>query len=857
MALTQRSTRSAAESTPIRPVRKYEGVYLGVVRDNKDVQRMGRLRVWIDVLGSDPDDENGWVTASYCSPFAGASDYEAVKGGIGGEGRPENAQVSYGFWAVPPDINNSVIIMFINGDPSRAIWMGCLYQQKINRMVPGIPHGNTHGEADEAGGGPRSDERRPTTEHNRRTKAVFKEEMKRPEIDLLNGTAGISRGLKTQGVIRDYVRGMTDSGARRDSPSEVYGWLTPGPLLDDIAGSEERVGRHGGSQYVMDDGEGREKIRIRTRSGAQILLDESNGLVYISNRDGTAWVHMDEAGRIDVYGAENISIRGERDLTIRADRDLIMEAGRDISLKANRDWKEKTDGALKDQEAVPEEGGNIRIHANQHLDMIASNDHRVTINGNLHLQVGNDRNTIIGRDDNTQVDRNSYLTVNREDYRIAVNRDYLNTAGGNSEQFAGNDMKLQAVNDIEQFAFQGKMDIGSQLNMSLKTKKGDFSAIAQDAKGNMSLKSNNNSNQILMTNPKFTMATVGNLVNIAREGWENFTSSEVGVNSNGDITVQGSPLDGGCLDLSGIGVSVKFDGRKIEMDAVDEIASKIQNRFDKFGNKIETSVSNVQNKLDAIEDAVNEVSNWAGEYVAEIYAAIEAFNLSDLFPSFVLPFPVLPQFPSFRLPALRLPALNLPNFPFNFCVDVGPLVRIDGFNPFAGGLFGTIGIDLNGWTRSNIGGWFGRQRANLRRSVASFNIGAQVRSQARDAIRDIRGNVTQLRRSLSNLASVSVVLSSKGDYLRDYSIGIRGFEQNLDRYRIAVAGIPGADDGLPELQNQMGAHARTMEQLVKIVDQDPGAIEGADFSQLEDMARFMRDLELDLIEIGEEQPRAV
>lgn len=114
----------------------YTGTYVGFVRDNNDELKMGRLKVWIPDLGSDPDDEQTWFTVNYCSPFAGATPITQNKKD---SQNWMESQRSYGFWAVPPDLDNEVIVQFINGDPNKGIWIGCLYKQYMNHMVLECP----------------------------------------------------------------------------------------------------------------------------------------------------------------------------------------------------------------------------------------------------------------------------------------------------------------------------------------------------------------------------------------------------------------------------------------------------------------------------------------------------------------------------------------------------------------------------------------------------------------------------------------------------------------------------------------------------------------------------------------------
>lgn len=370
-------------STSGRVVR-YDGLYVGFVKDNTDVQRMGRLRVWIPEFGSKESDATSWITVSYSSPFAGATSPKL----LGNNAQTnEGTQTSYGMWMIPPDLDNQVLIMFANGDPTRGVSMGCLFQQFMNKMVPGMP-------ADKSVQFPQTDV--PVAEYNKRTTENIKEDIVRP------AQTTTAEGINAQGLIRDTVRGVTTSGARREAPSQVYGILTPGPQNPDVPGK-----RLGGSQFVMDDGNGSEHIRVRTKSGAQLLIDETNGLVYAINKLGTSWMQMDAEGNFDVFSAADVSIRSQNDINFRADNDIVIEAGRNITMKAAADKIPVEEGAVPiDTGAIGPplvgEGGEIIIEA--------ANDMTLTsVQGNLNTTVlvgdydttitGSRKTTIVGSDD--------------------------------------------------------------------------------------------------------------------------------------------------------------------------------------------------------------------------------------------------------------------------------------------------------------------------------------------------------------------------------------------------------------------------------------------------------------------------
>lgn len=270
-------------------------IYLGVVKSVDDLQHMGRLKVWIAELGGNPNDSSTWFIVNYCSPFAGATNYFTNKTG------PSylDTQTSYGMWFVPPDIENQVIVAFINGDSAKGVWLGCLYQQYMNHMVPGIPGNNSSATV-------------PVAEYNKKLAFNDITKPKRPTYSPL------SDQLDKQGLNNDPVRGVTTSGARRDDPSnDVYGILTPG-----------------GNQFVFDDNTQNKFIRLRTQSGAQLLINDSTGCIYLNSVDGKNWISMDATGKIDVYAVDDITIRSQGSVNIRGDLDVNIEAGRDINMRA-------------------------------------------------------------------------------------------------------------------------------------------------------------------------------------------------------------------------------------------------------------------------------------------------------------------------------------------------------------------------------------------------------------------------------------------------------------------------------------------------------------------------------------------
>lgn len=368
------------------------GLFIGFVKNADDVQRNGRLRVWIPDFGSAPTEEQSWITVNYCSPFAGATNVEtASKADIK---TFDGTQTSYGMWMIPPDINNEVAVMFVGGDPSKGIWIGCLYNQYMNAMVPGMAAGARSWQY--------PGKLVPVAEYNKNDSGIT-----RPDAAYSPYQKTKFKGLGNQGLIRDQGRGITTSSARREAPSNVFGIITPGPVVD-VNASPANIRRKGGSAFIMDDASGSEYVQLTTKTGAQIRLDETNGFVYLINRDGTAWVQMDQKGNIDIFGANNISMRAQRDVNIRADRNINIEAGQNIFIKAAKDTLEETTSFTYDVNNIPEpltipvyaykgegkgDGGNIVMQAlNNWHSTTKSNAFLTVVENNMEVKIGNSMN---------------------------------------------------------------------------------------------------------------------------------------------------------------------------------------------------------------------------------------------------------------------------------------------------------------------------------------------------------------------------------------------------------------------------------------------------------------------------------
>jgi len=381
-------------------IMKNPGPYEAIVTSHLDGKYSGTLEVELlrsNDPGNDADAVNQRVQVKYLNPFYGVTNYN----GVTKNHDYASSQQSYGMWFIPPDLGNTVLVIFVEGNINKGYWFGCVQAENQNFMIPDGRAATTY--TDTTDNEDLVGKKLPVGEYNKELLENLKnvtdstknlKPINQQFVDILNN----------QGLLEDEIRGITTSSARREVPSSVFGVSTPGPL-DKRGNARGKGGRYysrlGGSSIVMDDGDDKflrktsaatgpseyvnrltgdeqetadetiphnELVRIRTRTGHQILLHNSEDLIYIGNARGTTWIELTANGKIDVYAKDSISFHTETDFNFKADRDVNIEAGRNVNIKALN---------------------NVQMESNQNLNLVIGADGFITTGSNLNVNSAN------------------------------------------------------------------------------------------------------------------------------------------------------------------------------------------------------------------------------------------------------------------------------------------------------------------------------------------------------------------------------------------------------------------------------------------------------------------------------------
>lgn len=417
------------------------GPYEAIVVNNLDTRYMGGLIVELlkyTSAGGTPERTGQLLNVRYLSPFYGITPQTALTANDG----YEHTQKSYGMWMVPPDIGTRVLVIFAEGNPNFGYWIGCIPADYMNFMVPdgrASTEKTTNHTPENLRG-----YKLPVGEYN---KTVEDGSLVDPTLFNKPYNKDFTEVLEVQGLLRDEIRGTTTSSARREIPSMVFGVSTPGPKdyrsgapQGPIGTAEQKINvpsnRLGGSSFVMDDGDDRfvrsthaedgppiykniregeigdntipqnELLRLRTRTGHQILLHNSEDLIYIGNSRGTAWVELTSDGKIDIYAYDSISVRSENDINFTAERDFNVEAGRNINMKASARY---SSGNSVDNQG--HDSGRIQFESAFNYNLQVGKDSRVTVVKNHDMKVNETQTIETGKSLHIKTTNDNRLTA--------------------------------------------------------------------------------------------------------------------------------------------------------------------------------------------------------------------------------------------------------------------------------------------------------------------------------------------------------------------------------------------------------------------------------------------------------------
>jgi len=350
------------------------GPYVAVVKQNSDPERMGRIKVLVPALSKTNDPKvSDLITCQYLTPFYGVKSLNATD-----KSDPydyASSQHSYGMWATPPDIDTRVLVIFAEGKIDQAFWIGCIQDAYTNHMIPGIASSEQTRTKDVKG----HHSAGLSKETVYGTTSVPAGEVNKRAWDLNGGDYNkiskpihpLAETLRKQGLIQDAVRGTTTSSARRESPSTVFGISTPGPLDRSPGAKKYKLGardavqdqvvnRLPGHTFVMDDGDLQQEnqhIRLRTSTGHQILLHDTEGVIYIGNASGESWVQLASNGAIDIYAGGGVNVRSTNNINFHSDANINMFAKGQIKMKA----KDKVVVDGRDIQQIAD--NDIKLHA--------------------------------------------------------------------------------------------------------------------------------------------------------------------------------------------------------------------------------------------------------------------------------------------------------------------------------------------------------------------------------------------------------------------------------------------------------------------------------------------------------------
>jgi hypothetical protein len=452
---------------------------LGIVVNTDDPLEQGRLQIFCPSLNDDPKKILYLPWCVYLSPYAGSIDNKTYARGVGDGTAESEGAIHYGFWGIP-ELGAHVLVTCVDGDPRRRIWLGCVpeHQETHTQFHGRYDWSSSNGTPD----GPLTSDKKPIQPLYDNMTAAFMDR-KTPEWK--------SRGADYQATSipedgggspnpqkgSSYLDNDLDTIQANEQDASVkpilgehgYNWSGFKSLGDMKASRVFGMSTPGMHSITMDDRPYNNRMRFRSSTGHQILLDDTNERIYVSTNKGKSWMEMDSNGNVDIFSDNRISLGSTSDINLTSGGTIRLYAAESIHLYAGHntetgqipaptaDGDPQGNPTIIGQLSDPPVKGEIRIHAQQDLHSIAQNQRHQSIENTYH-DVGITHYHIVG---------DSHISTVQNDISIS-------TVTGDHILSSGNNIHATSTNDTKHYA-KGKTSVGSFHDAELQSFSGSTS----------------------------------------------------------------------------------------------------------------------------------------------------------------------------------------------------------------------------------------------------------------------------------------------------------------------------------------------------------------------------------------------
>lgn len=443
---------------------------LGIVVDTDDPLQMGRLRIFCPTLNDNPKKIHHLPWAIYISPFGGSINNSSFTRGHDPANCTSQGATQYGFWGIPEQ-GAHVLVGCVDGDPRRRFYIGTVYEhQEVHGVLTGRWNWGEGGSVD----GPLTSDNTPLEPLYTNLKKAFVDNSS-PEWKTRAADYQAAAVRSDVGEIPNSNKGTyLDQQYDEISESEQHEWVKPilGAHGYDWSGHKglgsfmsSRVYGYStpsGHTFIMDDRPFNSRVKFRSAAGHQIILDDTNERIYINTGEGNSWIEMDSSGNIDVFSERRISIHAKKDINFTTDETFRVSAKKGIHLYAGDNHEQEDLGS-------PPEDGEIRIQSEADMHLITRKNFRKLVFLDSLSEIGGNEFKTVGESVYTQVQKDIHTVTNDGDYNLTVSGGINELVEGDTKRHAIGVQRMSSDGDTAIFAFDGKMDIGSQTMLNLKS----------------------------------------------------------------------------------------------------------------------------------------------------------------------------------------------------------------------------------------------------------------------------------------------------------------------------------------------------------------------------------------------------